>query len=107
MGWVLLHALPLILYLLGISTSIADIADEYELEVGRRQEVVLFAAVSFAGKCMVALGSLLAGLMLTLISWPTGEAIKTSQTFRRIPFFHLPSCLDLLQPYWLFLAFFD
>ena len=62
----------------GVSTTMADIADEYELQVGRRQEGVLFAAVSFAGKCMGALGSLLAGLMLTLIAWPTGEAIKTS-----------------------------
>ena len=62
----------------GVSTTMADIADEYELQVGRRQEGVLFAAVSFAGKCMGALGSLLAGLMLTLIAWPTGEAIKTA-----------------------------
>ncbi|WP_179957679.1 MFS transporter [Exilibacterium tricleocarpae] len=107
--WMLLHALPVILFLIGIapakgtwavavmlsviylilgaafaqvvvgvSTTMADIADEYELEVGRRQEGVLFAAVSFAGKCMGALGSLLAGFMLTLIAWPTGEAIKTS-----------------------------
>lgn len=105
----LLHALPVLLYLLGItpekgswavavmlsaiylilgaafaqlvvgvSTTMADIADEYELEAGRRQEGVLFAAISFAGKCMGALGSLLAGLMLTLIAWPTGDAIKTS-----------------------------
>ncbi|MEQ8692482.1 MAG: MFS transporter [Pseudomonadales bacterium] len=108
-GWALLHALPVLLYLMGItpdkgswgvavllsiiylilgaafaqlvvgvSTTMADIADEYEWEVGRRQEGVLFAAISFAGKCMGALGSLLAGLMLTLIAWPTGEAIKTA-----------------------------
>ena len=108
-GWMVLHALPVLLYLVGltpengswslavmlsaiylvlgaafaqlvvgVSTTMADIADEYELEVGRRQEGVLFAAVSFAGKCMGALGSLLAGLVLTLIDWPTGEAIKTA-----------------------------
>ncbi|MFK7913886.1 MAG: MFS transporter, partial [Pseudomonadales bacterium] len=108
-GWMLLHALPVTLYLLGVmpekgswtvtitlcsiyvvlgaafaqlvvgvSTTMADIADEYELQVGRRQEGVLFAAVSFAGKCMGALGSILAGLMLTFIAWPTGEAIKTA-----------------------------
>ena len=108
-GWMLLHALPVLLYLIGftpdngtwavtsmlsviyivlgvafaqlvvgVSTTMADIADEYELEVGRRQEGVLFAAVSFAGKCMGALGSLLAGMMLTLIAWPTGEGIKTA-----------------------------
>ncbi|MEM8499836.1 MAG: MFS transporter [Pseudomonadota bacterium] len=62
----------------GVSTTMADIADEYELQVGRRQEGVLFAAVSFAGKCMGALGSLFAGLTLTLIDWPTGEHIKTA-----------------------------
>ena len=108
-GWMLLHALPVVLFLIGItpakgswavtstlsviflilgaafaqlvvgvSTTMADIADEYELEVGRRQEGVLFAAVSFAGKCMGALGSLLAGVMLTLIAWPTGDTIKSS-----------------------------
>jgi len=108
-GWMVLHALPVILYLVeatpekgswavtvtlsaiylilgaafaqlvvGVSTTMADIADEYELEVGRRQEGVLFAAVSFAGKCTGALGSLLAGLVLTVIDWPTGEAVKTS-----------------------------
>ena len=109
-GWMLLHSLPVILYMLGVtpekgswavavtlsaiylvlgaafaqlvvgvSSTMADIADEYELETGQRQEGVLFAAISFAGKCMGALGSLLAGLMLTLINWPTGEAIKTAQ----------------------------
>ena len=62
----------------GVSSTMADIADEYELETGQRQEGVLFAAISFAGKCMGALGSLLAGLMLTLIDWPTGESIKTA-----------------------------
>ncbi len=109
-GWMVLHALPVALFLfditpakgtwaiavmlsaiylilgaafaqvvVGVNTTMADIADEYELEVGRRQEGVLFAAVSFAGKSMGALGSLLAGLMLTLIDWPTGEAIKTAE----------------------------
>ncbi|MEM8501209.1 MAG: MFS transporter [Pseudomonadota bacterium] len=109
-GWMLCHALPVLLFLLGlmpekggwavtltlssiylllggafaqlvvgVSSTMADIADEYELETGHRQEGVLFAAISFAGKCMGALGSLLAGLMLTLISWPTGEAIKTAE----------------------------
>ena len=107
--WMLLHALPVLLYLanltpakgswsvalslsaiylvlgaafaqlvVGVSTTMADIADEYELQTGRRQEGVLFAAVSFAGKCMGALGSLLAGLLLTLIDWPSGDAVKTA-----------------------------
>ena len=108
-AWMVLHSLPVLLYLLGVmpekqswavaatlcviylalgsafaqlvvgvSTTMADIADEFELQFGRRQEGVLFAAVSFAGKCMGALGSLLAGAMLTFIAWPTGETIRSA-----------------------------
>ena len=108
-GWMILYALPVILFLLGatpekgswavaitlsaiylvlgaafaqvvvgVSSTMADIADEYELESGHRQEGVLFAAISFAGKCMGALGSLLAGLMLSIINWPTGETVKSA-----------------------------
>ena len=64
--------------IVGISTTMADIADEYELQMGSRQEGVLFGAVSFAGKCTGALGSLFAGVLLRFIQWPTGEAIKTA-----------------------------
>jgi len=62
----------------GISTTIADIADEHELDTGARQEGVLFGAVSFASKCTGALGSLIAGFILTYIEWPTGEAVKSA-----------------------------
>jgi len=108
-AWMLLHALPVVLYLagltpapgswsltilltllylaigasiaqlfVGISTTIADIADENELETGIRQEGVLFGAASFAGKCTGALGSLVAGWVLIAIDWPTGKAIKSA-----------------------------
>lgn len=64
--------------IVGASSAMADIADENELVTGSRQEGVLFGAASFAGKCTTALGSLVAGLVLRLIDWPTGETIKTA-----------------------------
>ena len=109
MFWMVIHALPVGLYLLGlapakgtwaaawflvaiimfagaaigqivvgIGTAMADIADENELLTGRRQEGVFFGASAFANKCSAALGSLLTGLVLEWIHWPTGEAVRTS-----------------------------
>lgn len=108
-AWMVIHALPVGLYLLGltpekgswalagfltviiifagaaigqivvgIGTAMADIADENELTSGRRQEGVFFGASAFANKCSAALGSLLAGRVLELISWPTGETIRSA-----------------------------
>ena len=62
----------------GIGTCMADIADENELETGRRQEGVFFGASAFANKCAAGLGTLLGGIVLELISWPTGSAIRSA-----------------------------
>ena len=115
--WVIIYALPVLLYLagwspppgswalanfltlitifagatiaqliVGIGTAMADIADENELQTGRRQEGVFFGASAFAVKCSAALGSFFAGLVLTLIDWPTGSAVRTPPpTFQRTP----------------------
>ncbi len=108
-GWMVVHALPVLLYMtglapapgswatalfltsimilagmtiaqliVGIGTSMADIADENALLTGRRQEGVLFGASAFANKCAVALGSYIAGLILTFIEWPGGAQIRTA-----------------------------
>ena len=106
-AWMIIHSLPVGLYLVGltpapgtwaivwflgiivifagaaigvlltgIGTAMADITDENELLTGRRQEGVFFGASAFANKCSAALGSLLAGLALTWIDWPTGAGVK-------------------------------
>ncbi len=62
----------------GIGSTMADIADENELRTGRRQEGVFFGASAFANKCSAGLGTLIAGLVLEWINWPTGSAIKTA-----------------------------
>ena len=64
--------------IVGIGTAMADIADENELLTGRRQEGVFFGASAFGAKCSAALGSLLAGLVLEWVDWPTGEAVRVA-----------------------------
>ena len=64
--------------IVGIGTAMADIADENELSTGHRQEGVFFGASAFAVKCSAALGSWLAGLVLTWINWPTGIGVRTA-----------------------------
>jgi Na+/melibiose symporter-like transporter len=59
-------------------SMLADVADEYDLETGRRSEGTLFAAVSFANQAMSGIGSVLAGLILELLAWPTGATIVSA-----------------------------
>ena len=57
-------------------SMVADIADEHELAMGKRQEGVFFAVVSFANKATTGLGSIIAGIALDAISWPRGANIQ-------------------------------
>jgi Na+/melibiose symporter-like transporter len=60
--------------LVSFSSMMADIADEHELATGRRQEGIFFGVVSFSGKAASGVGSLIAGVALDVIGWPTGLA---------------------------------
>jgi len=51
-------------------SMMADIADEHELETGRRQEGIFFSAASFAGKAAGGVGHVIAGLLIDLIGFP-------------------------------------
>lgn len=62
----------------GIGSVMADIADENELDTGRRQEGVFFGASAFANKCSAGLGNLIAGFVLEWIDWPVGENVRTA-----------------------------
>ncbi len=64
--------------LVSFGSMVADIADEHELKTGKRQEGIFFGAVSFSNKSASGLGTLVAGIALDLISWPTGEHVKTA-----------------------------
>ncbi len=64
--------------LVSFGSMVADIADEHELKTGKRQEGIFFGAVSFSNKSASGLGTLVAGITLDLINWPTGPDIKTA-----------------------------
>jgi GPH family glycoside/pentoside/hexuronide:cation symporter len=55
---------------ISVMSGLADIADENEVRFGLRQEGVLYATRSLSSKLDAAVGSLLSGLVLTLIAFP-------------------------------------
>ena len=58
----------------------ADAADEHDLRFGVRREGMYFAGLIFIGKCALGVGTLLAGLALDLIGFPTDLASHPAQT---------------------------
>ena len=60
--------------LVSFASMLADLADQHELDTGRRQEGIFFSLVSFAGKAASGAGSFIAGVTLDLIRWPAGLA---------------------------------
>jgi glycoside/pentoside/hexuronide:cation symporter, GPH family len=49
----------------------ADVTDDVVLLIGKRLEGAIFACQTFVDRVATALGALLAGLLLTLIHYPT------------------------------------
>ena len=64
--------------IVGLGTMLADIADEHEVLTHQRHEGIFFGAFSFTNKSSAAIGSLVGGIVLDLIKWPTGSAIRTA-----------------------------
>jgi Na+/melibiose symporter-like transporter len=56
--------------LIASGSMLADIADEHEVNTGRRQEGIFFGALSFSGKASHGVGGLIAGIGLDLIRFP-------------------------------------
>jgi Na+/melibiose symporter-like transporter len=56
-------------------SMIADLTERTELETGRRNEGVICSTITFATKCADALGTLIAGILLSLIAFPTETAV--------------------------------
>ena len=61
-------------------SMIGDIADEVELNSGRRQEGILYSSVSFIQKVNTAIGSITAGAVLSFIDYST-EIPTNEQTY--------------------------
>jgi len=56
-------------------SMIADLTERTELETGRRNEGVISSTITFTTKCADALGTLIAGILLSLIAFPTGTSV--------------------------------
>ncbi len=59
------------------NSMMADVADEHDVESGKRSEGVFFGTIAFSNKAANGIGSAIAGISLDLIQWPTGGEIKT------------------------------
>jgi len=60
-----------------LSSMMADVCDEIELESGRRIEGLVFSTRSFALKVTSGLGNLIGGIILDLIAFPTNATVGT------------------------------
>ena len=56
-------------------SMIVDLTESTELATGRRNEGVISSTITFATKCADALGTLIAGTLLSLIAFPTETAV--------------------------------
>jgi len=56
-------------------SMIADLTERIELESGRRNEGVISSTITFTTKCADALGTLIAGILLSVIAFPTETAV--------------------------------
>jgi GPH family glycoside/pentoside/hexuronide:cation symporter len=54
------------------ASIVADLLDDHELRTGYRQEAMFNAALSFSGKAVSGFGTILGGLIITLIAFPIG-----------------------------------
>ena len=52
-------------------SMIVDLAEQLEVETGRRNEGVIASSITFATKCADGFGALLGGALLSLIAFPT------------------------------------
>ena len=64
--------LSLAMLMISALSALADIADEHELNTGRRQEGVFYAARTFFLKMSSGLGHVVAGVALDIIQFPAG-----------------------------------
>jgi Na+/melibiose symporter-like transporter len=53
----------------------SDITEQIEIATGRRNEGVIMSTVTFTSKCSYAIGTLIAGSLLSLIAFPTETAV--------------------------------
>jgi Na+/melibiose symporter-like transporter len=68
---VFLYYIGTAVMMITVLSALADVADEHELNTGRRQEGVFYAARTFFSKLSTGLGHILAGAAIDIIHFPT------------------------------------
>jgi GPH family glycoside/pentoside/hexuronide:cation symporter len=58
---------------IAFQSAMADAVDEHEVIFAARREGLYFASLSFASKAAIGLGSLISGMLLQLIAFPSQE----------------------------------
>ena len=81
--------------MVSFGSMMADVTDEHELASGKRQEGIFFGAVAFSGKAASGVGSMLAGVSLDLIAWPTGAVIIPADAVTRLGVVYGPATAAL------------
>jgi Na+/melibiose symporter-like transporter len=85
-------------------SMVGDIADEVELQSGKRQEGILYATVGFMQKLNAGLGSFFAGLVLTFINFD--RANPTAEQGYTLAFIQGPgTTLLMVVPFLIFLGY--
>lgn len=78
-GYFLSFGIGITLLFISFGSMVADAADEHDLRFGVRREGLYFAGLIFVGKCAQSLGTLIAGVSLDLVGFPTDIAANPSQ----------------------------
>lgn len=73
-GAILLGGMLMAIAAIAFASMMADAADEHEYLFGGRQEGLYFAGWAFASKAASGFGSLISGLALQVIGFPTGSS---------------------------------
>lgn len=89
-----------------ISSMVADVVEESELQTGRRSEGTFFAARTFAMKAVGGLGVFIAGLLINALALPTGDAVEavSEATVRQLGYAY---CFGTGIPYLIAVAFYS
>ena len=83
-----------------LASMLMDLVEEIQLKTGRREEGVLFSARSFADKAVSGFGLTFSGVILSLISFPSGTVIREelggqvpSEVLASLALWYIPICI--------------
>lgn len=95
--------------LITFASMISDLVEDAELRTGKRSEGLLLAANSFVRKATQGLGTLGAGLLLTLVSFPSGAERQEVDppVLHELGWYYVATSLTLLTIATIILRFYD